>query len=298
MFTKISNSKSGKFTALLLACVMLFSSFTTPARNIPELRAGTLVSLVLVNEVTSSMKPGQPVDFRVTDDVRVNGVVVIPAGAVAKGQVVSASKNKLLGIPGEVTVEAKSVYAVDGTKVLLSGSSFTSKGNSKLTTSIVLTFLCGFGFLIKGGTGVIPSGTTFEATVAAMNSSSSLVDTTIPAGEADVVVTRDNPGASALEKTIIRWYFDSEPRGARLYWRVVSSVPAQVKNTNESYLGTTPFEETRSFNILGLTYENSRDVQIEVKMTRPGYMDQTKRFNVRQAIDQMEISSFYELVPR
>lgn len=124
------------------------------------------------------------------------------------------------------------------------------------------------------------------------------IDTTIPVGESGAVVTRDAPGATALEKTIIRWFFDSEPRGARVFWRVISSVPAQVKNTNESYLGTTPFEETRSFNILGLTYENSRDVQVEVKITKPGYMEQTKRFNVRQAIDQMEISSFYDLVPR
>jgi hypothetical protein len=73
-------------------------------------------------------------------------------------------------------------------------------------------------------------------------------------------------------------------------------VPAEVKNTNELYLGTTPYEDTRSFNILGLTYENSRDVQVEIKVLRPGYMEQVKRFNVRQAIDQQEISSFFDLV--
>lgn len=111
-------------------------------------------------------------------------------------------------------------------------------------------------------------------------------------------VTRDNPGGTELERTIIRWYFDSEPRGARIFWRVVSSVPAEVKNTNESYLGTTPYEDTRSFNINGLTYENSRDVQIEIKIVRPGYMEQMKRFNVRQAIDQQEISSFFDLVEK
>ena len=111
-------------------------------------------------------------------------------------------------------------------------------------------------------------------------------------------VSRDAPGRTDLEKTIIRWYFDSEPRGARVFWRVVSSVPAEVKNTNELYLGTTPYEDTRSFNILGLTYENSRDVQIEIKLVRPGYMDQIKRFNVRQAIDQQEINSFFDLVEK
>ena len=124
----------------------------------------------------------------------------------------------------------------------------------------------------------------------------SRVDPTIRAGEATNMVTRDKPGSTALERTIIRWYFDSDPRGARIFWRVISSVPDQVKNTNESYLTTTPYEETRSFNILGLTYENSRDVVIEIKVTRPGYMDQVKRYNVRQAIDQQEISGFFDMV--
>lgn len=122
-------------------------------------------------------------------------------------------------------------------------------------------------------------------------------DTSIPAGEAYKTVSRDNAGGTALERTIIRWYFDSAPKGARVFWRVISSVPSEVKNTNETYLGSTPFEETRSFNILGITYVNSRDVQIEIKVTKAGYMDQVKRFNVRQAIDQQEISSFFDLVP-
>ena len=121
-------------------------------------------------------------------------------------------------------------------------------------------------------------------------------DTSMRAGEANNVVNRDRPGQTALERTIIRWYFESQPQGARIFWRVISSVPDQVKNTNENWLGNTPFEETRSFNIQGLTYENSRDVQIEIKVRRPGYIDQTKRFNVRQAIDQQEISSFFDMI--
>ena len=123
-----------------------------------------------------------------------------------------------------------------------------------------------------------------------------LKDTTIAKGEATKAVDREKPGQTALERAIIRWYFESQPQGARIYWRVISSVPDQVKNTNELWLGTTPFEETRSFNILGLTYENARDVQIEIKVRRNGYIDQTKRFNVRQAIDQQEISSFFDMI--
>ncbi|MCH5221859.1 MAG: hypothetical protein J1F05_05990 [Muribaculaceae bacterium] len=122
-------------------------------------------------------------------------------------------------------------------------------------------------------------------------------DPTIPQGQANARVSRDNPGDTEMERTIIRWYFDSDPRGARIYYRVISNNPAEVKNTNETYLTTTPYEETKSFGIQGLTYENSRNVTVEIKVSKKGYADQIKRYNVRQALDQQEISGFFELVP-
>lgn len=123
-------------------------------------------------------------------------------------------------------------------------------------------------------------------------------DPSIPAGQETARVSRDNPGQTSMESTILRWYFDSDPRGARIYYRVISNVPAEVKNTNETYLTSTPYEETKSFSIPGLTYENSRNVTIEIKISRKGYEDQVKRYNVRQALDQQEISGFFELVPK
>ena len=110
-------------------------------------------------------------------------------------------------------------------------------------------------------------------------------------------VSRDTPGMSAPEQTIIRWMVDSDPQGARIFYRVISST-TEVQNTNEAYLLTTPYEETRAFNILGLTYENARNVQIEIKIMKPGYHPQVKRFNVRQALDQQEISTFFQLVKK
>jgi len=123
-------------------------------------------------------------------------------------------------------------------------------------------------------------------------------DPTVTTDQAKQRVDRSNAGKTDMEKTILRWFFDSDPRGARIYYRVISSVPAEVKNTNETYLTTTPLEETRSFNIQGLTYDNSRDVTIEIKVSKRGYEDQVKRFNVRQALDQQEISGFFELVKK
>ncbi len=102
-------------------------------------------------------------------------------------------------------------------------------------------------------------------------------------------------GDTALEHTVIRWFINSTPQGADVSWRVISSTP-DVSNTNSNYVGTTPYETTESFDIKGMTYNNSGNVQIEITCERPGYLPQKKRFNVRQAIDQKEISAKFNLV--
>lgn len=102
-------------------------------------------------------------------------------------------------------------------------------------------------------------------------------------------------GDTALEHTVIRWNILSSPQGADVSWRVVSSTP-DVANTNSNFVGTTPYESTESFDIKGLTYNNSGNVQIEVSCEKSGYLTQRKRFNLRQAIDQKEISAKFNLV--
>lgn len=167
-----------------------------------------------------------------------------------------------------------------------------------LGTSIQGLFWCN---LLFGG---IPGFAIDAATGKMMKFKDTYFDVTLtPTGDKSEAVieepvTRQKPGATDAEKAIIRWYFDSDPRGARVFYRVISSVPNEVQNTNETYLTTTPIEETRSFNIPGLTYENSRDVTIEIKVSKRGHEDQVKRYNVRQALDQQEISGFFELVEK
>ena len=112
----------------------------------------------------------------------------------------------------------------------------------------------------------------------------------------------DNPnkqvsgdGTTALEKTVIRWYITSKPLGADVYWRVVSSTP-DVKNTNQNFLGSTPYESTETLDIKGLKKNNAGNVQIEVSIEKEGYVIQKKRFNLEQVIDQKEISTKFNLV--
>ena len=129
------------------------------------------------------------------------------------------------------------------------------------------------GFLVDWGTGAIykyPGNINYTFQPPATQPTTVLVAPEIEPRVVSNEVSEEN----VLESIIIRWYFDSNPQGVRLFWRVISSVPDEVKNTNELYLAPTPYEETRSFNIIGLTYENSKNVTIEIKARKAGYMDQ------------------------
>lgn len=141
----------GKRALTVIVALGLCASYAT-AREV-VLKAGTAVPMQLVNTVTGKdAAVGQIVDFRVTSDIKVDGVTVIPANAVAKAQVVRAKKNGLLGSAGEIQLTVNSVTAVDGTQVILSGGTLSDEGKNKLVLSI---FLC---FLIKGGQGELPAG--------------------------------------------------------------------------------------------------------------------------------------------
>lgn len=167
MFTQIKNSLLSKSTALLLACSIFCMSFTTVnASSIVTLKAGTPVILELISGIQSNKaKSGQMVDFKVTSDVKANGVIVIPAGSIAKGQVIDSQKNGIFGQPGELRVAIKSVTAIDGTVIPLMASEFNEEGKDKLVVSIVGGLLCVFPFLMKGGKAEMPAGTQIQATV-------------------------------------------------------------------------------------------------------------------------------------
>ena len=114
-----------------------------------------------------------------------------------------------------------------------------------------------------------------------------------PKNEANKQVTGE--GNTALEHLTIHWSIQSRPAGADCYWRVKSSTP-NVKNQNERYLAPTPYESTETFDIKGLTYNNAGNVQVEVRCTKAGYMDQKKVFDMLSVIDEKEISTMFVLV--
>lgn len=165
MFIKLMKASYFKPVVLLMAIAMLTMSFTMPG-EVVILKAGTAIPLELVSTLNSNnVRNGQMVDFRVLGDIKADGKTVIAAGSIAQGQITRAKENGLLGSKGELEVNIRSVKAVDGTTVYLSGNNLSDEGSDKMALSIVLTVCCLFGFLIKGGKAEIPAGAQVQGTV-------------------------------------------------------------------------------------------------------------------------------------
>ena len=150
--------------AFLLVCLSTFSFHVQAAAGEIIIPAGTRIELETVQSISSELiQPGEPVDFKVRADVAINGVVVVKAGTLAKGVVITSDHAK--GIGKEIQV--KNVQAVDGSFLPLSSNSIARKGENNAVLSIVLGVLvCLLFLLIKGKNGVIPAGTSVDAIVA------------------------------------------------------------------------------------------------------------------------------------
>ncbi len=83
----------------------------------------TLIRLMVMNEVTSSkVKAGDRFILRVDEPVAVNGVTIVPVGAKAWGEVLSAQKTGAVGKSGKLSARLVAVE-VGGEEVPISGES-------------------------------------------------------------------------------------------------------------------------------------------------------------------------------
>ena len=87
---------------------LLCTQFTF-AQQEKVIKAGTIVPLQSVNQVKAAdVDEGQTVDFRVTQDIMVDGKCVIPRGYLVKGKVTEACKSSLAGTKGRLVINISS----------------------------------------------------------------------------------------------------------------------------------------------------------------------------------------------
>jgi hypothetical protein len=134
---------------------------------------GTAVKLRLAENLTSATaKPGDQVPFEVTEEVDVDGVLVVAKGAQAIATVTDASPKKSMGRGGKLDVNVDSVRLIDGEKAQLRASQDNKGGGhvGAMTGAMVATAIVFFPaaplfLFVHGKDVVIPQGTEVTAFV-------------------------------------------------------------------------------------------------------------------------------------
>ncbi len=125
---------------------------------------GTELTVVTTEEISSkTAAEGDPLNFKVAEDVTVNGRLVIAKDTLVKGTVSSAKKSGMMGRGGSLAIRIESTMTVDNQKVKLR-SSKGKEGGDKTGTTVALVVLFGpLGFLKKGKNAIIKPGTQIKA---------------------------------------------------------------------------------------------------------------------------------------
>ena len=144
--------------ALIAVTVIVVSATATMAAT-AKLSSGPAIDAKITETINgSAAQVGQRILMVVDKDIKLNGKVVISAGAQVIAEITDATSKNYAGIPGKLLVSFKTVKAIDGQDISISGTK-ERKGEDKMLPAIGLGLVCcPLFFLMQGGEGVIPAG--------------------------------------------------------------------------------------------------------------------------------------------
>ncbi len=147
---------------------MILAASAAAQVTIPD---GTRVRVRLEQTLTSeTAEEGQPVDFVVTEEVRVGDAIVIANGARATGAITQAESRRRMGRAGKLDFSVERVMTVEGNWLRLRYTPVKGTGKSKslqtglITAGVAAVFwpAAPFVLLNKGKDVVVNKGRTFD----------------------------------------------------------------------------------------------------------------------------------------
>ena len=154
-----------KVVIAALLCLL----FSQPLFAKPEdivLSEGTAIKVIVTSEISSKeAKPNDPVSFTISEDIVIDGQVVVRLGTQAIGSVVNAEKGGYMGKSGKLAVQVESTTSVDGHPVKLRAAK-GREGNDKTNSTFALSFISPLFLFKKGGEAKIAAGTPVTVYVA------------------------------------------------------------------------------------------------------------------------------------
>lgn len=149
--------------------LMLYGS-TMIAQNSKSLvlKAGTIIPLQSINHVKAvDVEEGQMIDFRVVQDVKVDGTCVIPSGTLVKGKVTEARKSSLAGTKGRLKINISHMNMLSGEPIYFSNTEVRINGKNRTPLAVITGLFIWPCLFIPGTRAEMPVGYEVQATVAA-----------------------------------------------------------------------------------------------------------------------------------
>lgn len=148
-----------------LASVMFIGWYllvASPGQAQPvTMEAGTIVSVEVMENIHSSFNTqGEIVYMQVVDEVRVDGMTVLPKGARVEAEVGGVEGTGMMGKAGGITFHPIRILAVDGQWLPLDPTNFGDAGEGAGVGAIIF-----IGIFAKGRPGFIPRGTNYRVTI-------------------------------------------------------------------------------------------------------------------------------------
>ena len=145
---------------------MLIMAIAVIAQKQVTIKGGTIVPLESTAKIKAAdVNVGQTVDFRVSRDVLVDGIVAIPCGTIAKGTVYEAKRSTAFGTKGRLGIKVRYLTLPSGDNISFASSDIYIQGQNRTALSVVVFFFTLLPFPC-GSKAVMPLGYEFDATVA------------------------------------------------------------------------------------------------------------------------------------
>ena len=146
--------------------LMLIMAIAVIAQKQIIIKGGTIVPLEsTANIKAADVNVGQTVDFRVSRDVLVDGIIAIPCGTIAKGTVYEAKRSTAFGTKGRLGIKVRYLTLPSGDNISFASSDIYIQGQNRTALSVVVFFFTLLPFPC-GSKAVMPLGYEFDATVA------------------------------------------------------------------------------------------------------------------------------------
>src|SRR6266571_5805761 len=155
--------------ALVVYCVTPCLNAVSRAQEVPTkpnevtIPDGTEFAVLTTEKISSkTATEGDPISFKVAEDIKINGQTVISKDTLVKGVVSSAKKAGMMGKGGNLGIRVESTTTVDGQKIKWH-SAKGKEGDDKTGTTVALVVLFGpLGFLKHGKNAEIKEGTSIK----------------------------------------------------------------------------------------------------------------------------------------